>query len=139
MKEVENSELLKIRKKLENYAIYEIYDKEHPIIKNAVSWLKRVQHPLGFWGAQSPVETALALLALKETGTNPTETWQISEMMGTGGVNKARDWLIKNKDIWCSNIWDTSLILRVLVALGEQKGSETIRTLLDWLKSEKKK
>jgi squalene cyclase len=127
-----------IGRKLEVYATYEVFNEKREVISKAVHWLKEVQHPAGYWGTRAPIETAFASLALVNVGVPINEAWPIHEANAVGGLNKAKDWLVKNRSSWFYNIWDTSLVLRALDALGQPRDSEIINQSLAWLRSQEK-
>ena len=125
-------------RKLQDYVTYEEYNEKQELMIKAGQWLKEIQHPAGYWGTRAPIETSLASLALLSMGVKIAESWPIPETDATGGLAKARDWLKKNRDTWCHNIWDTAVVLRTLVALGEAIDSPTVSGSLAWLKNEEK-
>jgi len=125
-------------RKLQDYVTYEEYNEKQELMIRAGQWLKEIQHPAGYWGTRAPIETSLASLALLSVGVKIDESWSIPETGATGGLAKARDWLKKNRDTWSHNIWDTAVVLRTLVALGEPIESPMISGSLAWLKNQER-
>lgn len=99
-----------------------------------MDWIRRHQHPRGYWGYESVADTAFVLLSLASWGVADS-TWEIYE--GTkGGIDVAVAWLKKNQrfDNWDNNIWDTSMVVRALVRNGIYE--EWVHRALTWIENQ---
>ncbi len=111
-------------------------------VNDAIEWLKKVQHPDGYWGYRSIADTSLVLYALGkhhmviDKWSIPSDTQK--DLSYEGGVSKAIKWLRKKCNPDCEgNLWDTSITLRALNSLGMH--DEWSNKMSEWIYNQLKK
>jgi len=100
-------------------------------LQSAIEWLKRHQHPEGYWGYESVADTGLVLLAFSIYGIKERK-WRIKRKY-YGGLDSGINWLknVRNVDNWENNLWDTSICAQALLRLGVR--DEWVFGVVKWI------
>jgi hypothetical protein len=106
-------------------------------LQSAIEWLKKHQHPEGYWGYESVADTGLVLLALSIYGIKERK-WRIKRKY-YGGLDSGINWLknVRNVDNWENNLWDTSICAQALLRLGVRE--EWVFGVVKWINNQVEK